>query len=356
MFLSVRQDEIKRLLQKLCQNSQRDFANVELKSLFSELSFNIIMRMVAGKRYFGESEDSKEAKHFRELIDEAFSLGFGSNPGDFLPLLRWIDYKGHEKNLARLSEKMDAFLQGLIEEHRRNKNGNTMIDHLLSLQESQPEYYTDTIIKGIMTIMLNAGTDTSAVTIEWALSVLLNHPEKLERAKAEIDSLVGNDRLVDESDLPKLHYLQAIISETFRLFPAAPLLVPHEASDNCKIQGYDIPRGTILLVNAWTLHRDPNVWDDPTSFKPERFEVGEVGPPKLMTFGMGRRSCPGAGLAQRVVGLTLGSLVQCFEWQRVNEMKVDLKEGVGISMPKAVPLEARCKARNVLHKVLSDVA
>ncbi|CAI9770258.1 unnamed protein product [Fraxinus pennsylvanica] len=132
--------------------------------------------------------------------------------------------------------------------------------------------------------------------------------------------------------------------------PPTPLLVPHEALDNCKIGGYDIPRGTILLINAWTLHRDPTVWDEPTSFKPERFEIGEVGRPKLMTFGMGRRSCPGAGLAQRVVGLTLGSLIQCFEWQRINEKKVDLKEGVGISTPKAVPLEARCKARNVLHQ------
>ncbi|CAI9786683.1 unnamed protein product [Fraxinus pennsylvanica] len=175
MFLSIRQDEIKRLLQKLYQSSHSGFANVELKFLFSELAFNIIMRMVAGKRYFGENEDSKEAKHFRKLIDEAFSLGVGLNLGDFLPLLRWIGYKGHEKNLARLSAKMDAFLQGLIEEHRHNKNGNTMIDHLLFLQESQLEYYTDTIIKGIMTVMLNVGTDTSAVTIEWALSALLNH-------------------------------------------------------------------------------------------------------------------------------------------------------------------------------------
>ncbi|KAL2499625.1 Cytochrome [Abeliophyllum distichum] len=356
MFLSIRQDEIKLLLQKLYRNSRSDFAKVELKSLFSELSFNIIMRMVAGKRYFGEDEDSEEAKHFRELIDQAFELGVASNPGDFIPFLRWIDYKGYEKNLAGLSKNMDAFLQGLIDEHRLNKNENTMIDHLLSLQASQPEYYTDTIIKGVMMVMLNAGTDTSAVTIEWALSVLLNHPEKLEMAKSEIDSIVGNDRLIEESDLSKLHYFQAIISETFRLFSAAPLLLPHESSDDCKIGGYDIPRGTMLLVNAWAIHRDPLVWDDPTSFKPERFEVGEFGPSQLITFGMGRRSCPGVGLAQRVVGLTLGSLIQSFEWQRIDEKKIDLTEGKGISMPKAVPLEARCRARNVLHNHFSSNA
>ncbi|CAA2964771.1 cytochrome P450 81E8-like [Olea europaea subsp. europaea] len=355
MFLSIRQDEIKRLLQKLYKNTHSDFAKVELKSMFTDLSFNIIMRMVTGKRCFREDEDNKEAKHFQELIDEVFELGGVSNPGDFLPLFRWIDYGGYEKNSARLGEKMDAFFQRLIDKHRQYKSENSMINHLLYLQVSQPEYYSDTIIKGIIMVMLTAGTDTSAVTIEWALSILLNNPAKLEKAKVEIDCIVGNDRLIEELDLPKLHYFQNVISETFRLFPAAPLLVPHESSDNCKIGDYDIPRGTILLINAWAIHRDPVVWDDPTSFKPERFEVGEVGPPKLMPFGMGRRSCPGAGLAERVVGLALGSLIQCFEWQRIDEENVDLTEGTGLSMPKAVPLEAMCKARNVLHNDLLTI-
>ncbi|KAL2548143.1 Cytochrome [Forsythia ovata] len=106
-----------------------------------------------------------------------------------------------------------------------------------------------------------------------------------------------------------------------------------------KLGGYDIPHGTMLLVNAWAIHRDPLVWDDPTSFKPERFEVGEFGPSQLITFGMGMRSCLGSGLAQRVVVLTLGSLIQSFEWQRIDEKKIDLTEGKGISMPKAMPLE-----------------
>ncbi|KAK6123757.1 hypothetical protein DH2020_042501 [Rehmannia glutinosa] len=203
-------------------------------------------------------------------------------------------------------------------------------------------------------VMLFAGTDPTAVTIEWAMSALLNHPEKLQKAKIEIDNLVGNDRLVNESDLTKLSYLQNIIYETFRLFPATPLLLPHEASSDCTLGGYDIPHGTMLTVNAWAIHRDPKIWNDPISFNPERFEAGEVGPPKLIPFGMGRRSCPGMGLSYRVVGLTLGSLIQCFEWQRVGERLVDLTEGKGLTIPKEVPLEAMCKARDVLHKVLSE--
>ncbi|KAM7511834.1 hypothetical protein LguiB_010709 [Lonicera macranthoides] len=350
MFLSIRQDEIRLLLCKLYQSSA---SKVELKSMLSELSFNIIMRMIAGKRYFGEDvEDQEEANRFREMIKEVFHYGGASNPGDFLPILRWIGFGGFEKNLARLAKKMDVLLQGLIDERRRDKSKNSMIDHLLSLQESQPEYYTDQIIKGLMMVMINAGTDTSAVTIEWAMSLLLNHPEVLKKARAELDAHVGHDRLIHEQDLPKLHYLQNIISETFRLFPAAPLLVPHESLADFNLGGYNVPRGTILLVNAWALHRDPEVWDEAARFKPERFECGEVEAHKLITFGMGRRACPGAGLAQRVVGLTVGSMIQCFEWERISEKEVDLAEGTGLSMPKAEPLEAMCRARNFTDKIL----
>ncbi|KAJ8546025.1 hypothetical protein K7X08_018608 [Anisodus acutangulus] len=356
-FQPIRQHEIKLLVHRVLQNSGGNFETpVELKSKLFQMSYNVIMRMVAGKRYYGEEEDNEEANHSRELIEEVISYGGASNPVDFLPAIFRLFSRSLEKNLARLGKKMDAFLQDLIDEHRRDKSRNTMIDHLLSLQESQPEYYTDQIIKGIILVMLNAGTETSSVTIEWVMSLLLNHPEVLEKARTEIDNHVGKDRLVDESDLPKLKYLQSIISETLRLFPAAPMLVPHESSDDCKVAGFHVPRGTMLLVNAWAIHRDPLLWEDPESFKPERFEGVEVESWKLFPFGMGRRACPGSGLAQRVVGLALGTLVQCFEWKRVSDEKVDLTEGKGLTMPKAEPLMARCKARDIAHKVLSEIS
>lgn len=200
--------------------------------------------------------------------------------------------------------------------------------------------------------MIIAGTDTSVVTIEWAMSLLLNHPDVLQKAKLELDSQVGHHRLLEEQDLPNLHYLQNIISETFRLFPAGPLGVPRESSADCRVGGYDIPRRTILLVNAWAIHRDPDVWDEPTRFKPERFEGREVETQKLMPFGMGRRACPGAGLGQRMVGLGLGSFIQCFEWERVGLGEIDFAEGVGLTMPKLKPLEAMCKPREIMLKAL----
>lgn len=150
--------------------------------------------------------------------------------------------------------------------------------------------------------------------------------------------------MIDESDISKLSYLQSIIFETFRLHPTAPLLVPHLTSDDCTIGGYNVPRDTMVLINAWAIHRDPQLWNDPTSFKPERFEKDGEGN-KLVQFGLGRRACPGAGLAQRTVSLTLGLLIQCFEWKRISQEKIDMTEGVGLTMPKAFPLEVMCKAR-----------
>ncbi|TXG49490.1 hypothetical protein EZV62_025365 [Acer yangbiense] len=314
-FQAIRKDEVKQLLKKLSCNSLRGFAKVELRPLLNELTFNNIMRMVSGKRYYGEDvTNDEEAKQFREIIAEVLASATISNPVDFLPVLSWLDNGNYEKRLSKLSKRMD--------------------------------------------VMLLAGTETSAVTMEWAMSNLLNEPEVLKKARDELDAQVGQERLIDEPDVPKLQYLQSIISETLRLYPAGPLLVPHMSSSDCTVGGYDVPADTILLVNAWAIHRDPMLWDDPTSFKPERFENYKDGSDqdlvhKLVPFGVGRRACPGIGLAQRVVRLTLGSLIQCFEWEKVNEKEnVDMAEGKGMTMPKAEPLVAMCKARPVMDIVL----
>ena len=195
------------------------------------------------------------------------------------------------------------------------------------------------------------GTDTTAVTLEWAMSNLLNYPEVLRKARNEIDDKIGFDRLVDEPDIVKLPYLQNIVSETLRLYPAVPLLLPHLSSNDCKVAGYDVPRGTMVLTNVWAMQRDPTLWEAAEMFKPERFDkAGEAD--KLLPFGMGRRACPGAGLAQRLVSLVLGTLVQCFEWERVGDELVDMTEDKGATLPKLVPLRTMCKARPIVAKLI----
>ena len=200
-----------------------------------------------------------------------------------------------------------------------------------------------------------AGTETTSTTIEWAMSLLLNHPAALKKAQAEMDASIGASRMVAADDVPRLSYLQCIINETLRLYPAAPLLLPHESSADCKVGGYDVPSGTMLIVNAYAIHRDPAVWEDPTAFRPERFEDGKGDGLLLMPFGMGRRRCPGETLALQTVGVVLGTLVQCFDWDRVDGAEVDMTEGVGITMPKAVALEAVCRPRAAMGDVLQKL-
>lgn len=108
--------------------------------------------MLAGKRYYGEEKDDGEfGKQIQEMVTEVFEQALSSNPEDFLPFLEWIDYKGLRKKLESLGQKLDEFYQGLLEEHRREQR-NTVIGHLLSLQQSDPQFYTDQIIKGFITV------------------------------------------------------------------------------------------------------------------------------------------------------------------------------------------------------------
>nr|BAT21114.1 cytochrome P450 [synthetic construct] len=354
-FSPIRRDETTRLIRKLAEDSAKNFSEVELTSRFFDMTFNNIMRMISGKRYYGEDCDMtelQEASEFRDMVTELLQLSGANNKADFMPILRLVDFEGLEKRVKGISSKTDRFLRGLLQEHRdkKQRTANTMIDHLLTLQESQPEYYTDQIIKGLALAMLLAGTDSSAVTLEWSMCNVLNYPEVLEKIKAELDTHVGQDRLVDESDIPKLTYLKNVINETLRLYTPAPLLLPHSASDDCTIGGYKVPRDTIVLINAWALHRDPQLWTEATTFKPERFDKkGEL--EKLIPFGLGRRACPGELLAIRAISMTLALLIQCFDWKRVSDEEIDMGERDGFVLMKSIPVKAMCKSRPVINNV-----
>ncbi|KAH7665283.1 Isoflavone 2'-hydroxylase protein, partial [Dioscorea alata] len=373
----LRSDEVFFLVKTLLHDcSGPGFHFTELKTKFFGLTYNIIMRMLANKRYYGDADESSSeaGKEFRELTKETFILSGTSNAADFLPVVRWFDIGGHERRLKRLMRRKNKFFQGLIEEHRMKKESisqgvcsspagrSTVIDLLLSMQERDPEHYDDDMIKGFIDLMLVAGTDTSASTMEWTMSLLLNNPQTLEKLRAEIDANVSQGSLLQEADFPKLPYLHAVINESMRMYPASPFLFPHESSQDCTVGGFNVPSETMILVNVWKIQRDPELWEEADKFKPERFlrtnsdqkisnEVMKEGL-KMMLFGMGRRRCPGEGLAMKMVLLVIGTLVQCFEWERVGEEEVDMSEGIGLTMPKAKPLEAMFKPRESLATLL----
>lgn len=193
------------------------------------------------------------------------------------------------------------------------------------------------------------------MTVEWAISELLKKPEIIEKATEELDRVIGQNRWVQEQDIPNLPYIRAICKETMRLHPVAPMLVPRQAREDCKVAGYDIVKGTRVLISVWTIGRDPALWDEPNEFIPERF-IGKAMDVKghdfeLLPFGAGRRMCPGYSLGLKVIESSLANLLHGFKWKLPNTMKeedLDMNEIFGLSTPKKLPLEAVVEPRLAL--------
>ena len=202
-----------------------------------------------------------------------------------------------------------------------------------------------------MQTLIVAATDTTAVTLTWAIALLLNNPDVLKKAQDELDIQVGTERQVNESDMRNLVYLQAIIKETMRLYPAGPLLLPHESIEECIVNGYHVPAGTQLFVNAWKIQRDPCVWEEPCQFQPERFLTRhkdiDVGGQdfELIPFGSGRRMCPAVSYGLQVMQLMLASLVHGFDFTTPSGEPVDMGEAMGLPIAKATPLEVLLSPR-----------
>lgn len=198
--------------------------------------------------------------------------------------------------------------------------------------------------------MFAAGTDTTFITLDWAMSELLMNPHIMEKAQNEVRSILGEKRVVAESDLQQLHYMSAVIKETFRLHPAVPVLVPRESMEDVIIDGYEIPAKTRIFVNAWAVGRNLESWEDPNAFKPERFLESNVDfrgqDFELIPFGAGRRGCPAIAFGVAVVELALAQLLYSFNWELppgVAPKDLDLTEVFGISMHRRENLNVVAK-------------
>jgi 5-O-(4-coumaroyl)-D-quinate 3'-monooxygenase len=214
--------------------------------------------------------------------------------------------------------------------------------------------------------MITAGTDTTVISVEWAMAELLRNPMVQEKLQEELDRVVGRDRVLSETDFPNLPYLQAVVKESLRLHPPTPLMLPHRASASVKIAGYDIPKGANVVVNVWAVARDPEVWDSPLEFRPERF-LGENIDIKgadfrVLPFGAGRRVCPGAQLGINLVASMIGHMLHHFTWTLPSGTcpeDVSMMESPGLVTFMATPLQAvatpRLDKEELYRRVPSDV-
>ncbi|XP_019187199.1 PREDICTED: cytochrome P450 82C4-like [Ipomoea nil] len=338
-------------------NNNPSAPKVNMSRWFGHLTLNLIMQIVAGRRYEYRSDGvvSEEAQRLKKVFSQVMYLWGEFVSGDAIfPLwfFRWLDYEGHVKSMKRAAKDVDAILQDWVDVRRKERRSNEdqkFIDVMLSMIDDQftkgYHYSRDTVIKAIVLSMLQDASETFSQHLTWILAVLLKNPECLKRVQEEIDTNIGKERWAEESDTKNLPYLQAVVKETLRIYPPGPYLAPHEAVNDCVVDGYHIKKGTQLYVNVWRLHRDPKIWSDPEKFLPERFmtplegEAAQNRQYQFVPFGLGRRSCPGNLYATQITHVAVARLFQGFNFSTVPNEPLDMTEGGGITLPKLTPLE-----------------
>ncbi|XP_049415620.1 labd-13Z-ene-9,15,16-triol synthase, chloroplastic-like isoform X1 [Solanum stenotomum] len=329
-----------------------------------ELAFvtemNVIMSMIFGSNFVEKMEKhKKDGTEFRELVIKYLQILGKPNISDFFPMLARFDLQGIQKDAEALLKSVESILDPAINEHLKmlsdrregeiqgNEKKN-FIQILLELMEQKDIGISlDLVkIKSILVDIVIGGTDSTITTVEWVMTELLNNPETMSKVQQELKHVVGMNNIVEESHLLELHYLDAVLKETLRLHPALPLLLPKRPSQSAIVGGYTIPEGTKVFLNVYAIHRDPQVWESPLEFQPERFlsrstNLDYAGNNmKYLPFGSGRRICAGLPLAEKMVMFMLASLLHSFDWKLPEGEKVDLSEGFGLVIKKSERLFA----------------
>ncbi|XP_059456092.1 dimethylnonatriene synthase-like [Corylus avellana] len=358
----VPNSEVESMIKELFKLSE-DNRVPTISEMFEHMAYNIILRKLVGKRFSAAEyrEKSSEAGRIRSGISDALFLSGIFVLSDAIPCLEWMDFQGRVGSMKRAAKELDSVLDIWLQEHLHQKKlecksneDRDFMDVMLSTFEEDAVisgHTRDTIIKATTMILILTGSGSTAVTLTWAVTLLLNHPKVLKAAQEELDTHVGKDKWVQESDIKNLNYLRAIVKETLRLYPPGPLTGIREAMEDCNIGDCFVPKGTRVVINIWKLQRDPRVWENPSEFQPERFltthaEVDVRGQNfEFIPFSFGRRSCPGIGYGFQVLHLALARVLQGFDIATVGGMKVDVREGLGIALPKVEPLQLVLKPR-----------
>ncbi|XP_050257787.1 cytochrome P450 CYP736A12-like [Quercus robur] len=351
-FAPMRKEEVGSLVQSL-KNAAAAYEVVDLSRKVCELIEETSCRMI-----FDRSRDDRFG--LKAIIEETLCLAGAFNLADYIPYLGALDLQGLTRRMKKVSRALDIVLENIIKEHENIPSGQQdrqmdFIDMLLSLmnQPMNPHdehaYILDRAkIKAIIIDMISAAYETSAATIEWTFSELLRHPRVVKQVQAELEAVVGMNRMVEETDLANLTYLDMVVKESLRLHPIGPLLVPHESMEGIELNGYYVPKKSRIIINVWAIGRDPYVWSNNVEeFYPERFINSNIDLKgrdfQLIPFGSGRRGCPGIHLGLTTIKYILAQLLHCFHWALPSGMlpnDLDMTEKFGLSMRRAKHLYA----------------
>ncbi|ESQ40441.1 hypothetical protein EUTSA_v10015246mg [Eutrema salsugineum] len=321
------------------------FEVIDTRFVVRQYSGNVARKMMFGVRHFGKGSEDGYGPGFEEIehVDSLFTVLthlYAFALSDYVPWLRFLDLEGYEKVVSsamrNISKYNDPFVDERLMQWRdgKMKEPQDFLDMFILAKDADGKpALSEEEIKAQVTELMLATVDNPSNAAEWAMAEMINEPSIMQKAVEEIDRVVGKDRFVLESDLQKLNYVKACVKEAFRLHPVAPFNLPHMSTADAVVDGYFIPKGSHVLISRMGIGRNPNVWDKPLKFNPER----HLGNNKnvdlndqdlnLISFSAGRRGCLGSSIGSAMTYMLLARLIQGFTWSPVpGECKIDISE------------------------------
>ncbi|CAA7404879.1 unnamed protein product [Spirodela intermedia] len=345
----TREEEIALMIRKI--SSSPSLATVDLSGILHAFSNGLMCRVVTGNC----PEREVWSERFREAIDESTALLSRPRLEELFPSLAWVTrLPGADSRLKKVAKKLDVLLDEIMTDHERRAGRRDQaeevdfLDHLLSADTASDYAFSREDLKAICLELIGVGSDTSYVVLDWAMAELMRNPAMMERTQREVREVAGGRPAPTEDDVARMPHLRAMVKEVLRLHMPAPLLLPRESMEATRVLGYDVPAGTRVFINAWAMARDPQWWEAPEEFRPERFLREEPPPADLrgsdfqfLPFGTGRRMCPGMNFALCVVELALAGLLYHFDWSLpagTAPEDLDMAESPRIVVHRKMPL------------------
>ncbi|KAJ0508670.1 putative cytochrome P450 [Helianthus annuus] len=340
-FFYIREDELTRVSKFLESSSG---SPINFREMTRQIVNNIVSRATLG-------DVCKDRKILLENVYFMLKTFSSFNMSNYYPRLNFLNViSGKKAEWLKMHKEIDLILEKIIEEHRsrpRNPDDHEdIVDILLRVKDtgaSFDEPLTNDRVKAIILEMLTAGTSSSSMTIEWAFCEMMKNPEIMRKAQSEVRDVVKGDSIT-EADIQSMDYMKLVVKETMRLH-CVPILLPRQNPEKCIVDGYDIPANTRILINAWACATDPDTWENPHGFIPERFENSSIGFSgtdfEFLPFGAGRRMCPGMNFGLGTVEYVIATLLHRFNWklpEGVTPDDLDMRELTAISTVPINPL------------------
>uniref|UniRef100_F6ZBI1 Cytochrome P450 2U1 n=1 Tax=Monodelphis domestica TaxID=13616 RepID=F6ZBI1_MONDO len=304
--------------------------------IISNAVSNIICSLCFGQRFEYNNSDFKKMLH---LMSRGLEISV-SYQMMLINICSWFYYLpfGLFKEIRQIEKDLTVFLKGIIREHRETldvENPQDFIDmYLLHMEEEMKSNsntsFDEDYLFYIIGDLFIAGTDTTTNTLLWCLLYMSLNPEVQEKVQKEIEKVIGPDRAPSLTDKVHMPYTEATIMEVQRMSAVVPFGIPRMTSEKTTLQGYTIPKGTMIIANLWAIHRDPAIWENPKNFSPERFldEEGQlIKREHFIPFGIGKRVCMGEQLAKMELFLMFVSLMQNFIFTFPKDAKKPIMPG-----------------------------